>query len=71
MQVVGMEGSVVASAAWREMFHDRRNSDRCDSGKQENTHMNKVGGGRLFTAHSLPYIKSILGQQAFLWILEP
>jgi hypothetical protein len=69
--VVGLEGSVVVSAAWREMLHDRINSDRCDSEKQENTHRNKVGGRRLFTAHSLPYIKSVLGQKAFFWILEP
>ena len=25
----------------------------------------------LFTAHTLPYINSILGLQAFFWILEP
>jgi hypothetical protein len=26
---------------------------------------------RLFTAHTLPYIHSRLGQKAFLWIPEP
>jgi hypothetical protein len=66
-----MEGSVVVSAAWKDVLHDRRNSDRCDSEKQENIHTNKAEGRRLFTAHSLLYIKSILGQQAFFWILEP
>ena len=62
---------VVVCAALKEMLYDRKNSDRWDSKKQENIHMNKVGGRRLFTAHSLPYINSVLGQQAFFWILEP
>jgi hypothetical protein len=29
--VVGMEGSVVVSAVWKETLHDRRNSNWCDS----------------------------------------
>jgi hypothetical protein len=29
---------------WRQKFHDGRNSNRCDSEIQENTHMSKVGG---------------------------
>jgi hypothetical protein len=53
------------------MLHDRRNSNRCDSKTQENTHMNKVGGRRLSIAHSLPYIQCVSEQQAFFWILEP
>ena len=59
-----MEGCVVVSAAWREMLRDRRNSNRCDSEKQENIHMTKVGGRRIFTARSPPCIKSVLGQRA-------
>jgi hypothetical protein len=38
-----MEGKVVVSVAWRETLRDRRNSDRCDSKTQENSHMSKVG----------------------------
>jgi len=68
---VWMEGSVVVRAAWRETLHDRRNSNRCDSETQENIYTNKVRGRRIFTAHNLPYIKSVLGQRAFLQILEP
>jgi hypothetical protein len=55
--VVGIERSVVVGGAWTEMLHDRRNSNRCDSDTQQNTHMNKVGGRRLFTAHILPYMR--------------
>jgi len=42
MQMVGMEGSMVVSAVWREMLRDRRNSNQCDSKTQDNTHMSKV-----------------------------
>ena len=42
MQVVGREGSMVVCAAWGGTFRDRRNSDRCGSELQENTHMSKV-----------------------------
>jgi len=66
-----MEGNVVGSAAWREILHDRRNSNRCDSEKQENIQVTKVGGRRIYSAHILPCIKSVLGQRAFFWILEP
>lgn len=44
--MVGKEGSVVASAAWREMLCDRQNSDRCDGETLENIHMSKVGGNK-------------------------
>ena len=30
-----------------------------------------AAGLRVFTAHALPYINSVLGLQAFCWILEP
>jgi len=42
MQMVRMEGRVAVSAVWREMLHDRRNSNQCDSKTQDNTHMSKV-----------------------------
>ena len=31
---------------WTETVRDGRNSNRCDSKTQENTHMTKWGGGR-------------------------
>jgi hypothetical protein len=40
-----MEGRVALSAAREiEMLCDRRNSIRCDSKAQENSHISKVGG---------------------------
>jgi hypothetical protein len=44
MQVVGREWGVVVSAACREMFYNRRNSNRCDSETQEITDMSRGGG---------------------------
>jgi len=44
MQVVGREWSAVATAAWREMLCDRRNSNRCDGETLEDIHMSRVGG---------------------------
>jgi hypothetical protein len=42
--MVGREGSMVVSAAWREMFSERRNSNRCDSETWEIADMSKVRG---------------------------
>jgi len=35
---------MIVGAAWREMFYDRRNSNRCDSETQEIADLSKVGG---------------------------
>jgi len=67
VDVSGWDRGECVSAAWTEMLHDRRNSNRCDSKKRENIHTNKVGGRRIFTAHSLPCIKPILGATGFLF----
>jgi hypothetical protein len=42
--MVGREGSMVVSAVWREIFSDRRSSNRCDSETREIADMSKVGG---------------------------
>ena len=42
--MVGREGSTVASAAWKEMLCDRRNSNRCDGETLEDIHVSRAGG---------------------------
>jgi len=43
---------MVVHAAWSGTFCDRRNSDRCGSETQENTHMSTVGGRKRKKVHN-------------------